>query len=236
MASTQVAGRRNLGVLTGALFVLLWIAGTVAQGASGSSASPRPTDSMGKVQEYFKASASGAELNAGLQILAAVALLWFAGIMAGFLRRQGRPGSTPDLVLAGGALAAGTLLLSAGVIVSLAGSDVSSDAAVTQALYQLLFWTGGPLHVAALGTMIAAAAYALGGVLPKWLNVFGLVVGVAGVLASLTVVVPPTVMFTPIGRFLGFLWMLIATIMIGLRRSPVAATAAFPATADRSAA
>jgi hypothetical protein len=44
MISKHVAGRRNLGVLTGALFVLLWIAGTVAQGTSGSSAFLRPTD------------------------------------------------------------------------------------------------------------------------------------------------------------------------------------------------
>jgi hypothetical protein len=126
------------------------------------------------------------------------------------------------------------MLLSGGATMSLTGSDVVSDAAVTQALYQLSFWAGGPLHVAALGTMIAAAASALGGVLSKWLNVFGIVVGVLGILASLTAVVPLAIMFTPIGRFLGFLWILIATIMISVRRPSATSTAGLPSALDHS--
>ncbi len=123
------------------------------------------------------------------------------------------------LAFAGGVVAAGTLLASASATLTMVTSDVTSDAAVTQALYQLSFWTGGPLHVAALGTMIAAAAYGLGGVLPKWLTVSGLVVGVAGILAGFSAVVPVAVVFTPIGRFLGLAWLLVATILIGLRRT-----------------
>ena len=231
MASNQVAGRGNLGVLTGTLFVLLWIVATVLD--SGGSY-PRPTDNMEKVQAFFKSYSSGAGTNAGVLILSAVVLLWFAGYLASFLRREGRPGSGPSLVLAAGGVASATMLLSGGATMSLTGSDVVSDAAVTQALYQLSFWAGGPLHVAALGTMIAAAASALGGVLSKWLNVFGIVVGVLGILASLTAVVPLAIMFTPIGRFLGFLWILIATIMISVRRPSATSTAGLPSALDHS--
>jgi hypothetical protein len=227
MASTEGAGRRDLGVLTGALFALLWIVGTVLQGVGSTGPFPQPTTKMGDVQAYFAASAEGAKINGGVQIVAGIALVWFAGIMAGFLRRRGRRDAAPAVVLAGGAIAAATLLLSAGAIVSLAGSDLVSDAPVAQALYQLSFWFGGPLHVAALGTMIAASAYALGGVLPKWVTIVGLVVGAAGVLSSLTVVLPPAVILTPIGRFLGLIWLLIVTITLSLKRSadaPAAAT------------
>ncbi|MGH3657239.1 MAG: hypothetical protein ACRDUA_11310 [Micromonosporaceae bacterium] len=216
MASLTSAGRRHLGVLAGALFVLLWLVGMFLQPATPY---PRPTDSMATVQKFFQAAADSVERYAGVHLLAGVALLAFAGILAGHLRRYGRPGLAPYLAFAGGVVAAGTLLASTAATLSMATSDVTSDAAVTQALYQLSFWVGGPIHVVALGMMIAAAAYGLGGVVPKWLTIAGLVIGVAGVLAAFTAVVPMAVVFTPIGRFLGFLWLLVTTVMVALRRT-----------------
>jgi hypothetical protein len=223
----MAAKSRNSGLLTGVVFVLAWMAGTVLQDTKAAGvAFPVPTDGRDKVAEYFRTMADGAELNAGMQIVAGVALLWFAGIMAGYLRRQGRPGPAAGLVLAGGAVAAGTLLLGAGAMVSLTGSDLASSPGPAQALYQLAFWFGGPIHVAALGTMIAAAALGLGGGLPKWLTIAGLVIGGAGVLASLAVVVSPAIMFVPIGRFLGFLWLLISLIVLSRRRASTESPAA----------
>jgi hypothetical protein len=107
MVTTPAIGRRNLGTLTGASIVALWIGGTATQDMSGS---PRPTDSMDKAQAFFADSgnAGATAFNSGMSILAALALLWFAGLMAGFLRQRGRPGSAPDIVLLGGGLAAGT--------------------------------------------------------------------------------------------------------------------------------
>jgi signal transduction histidine kinase len=236
MVSQQGAGRRNLGLLSGVLFVVAWIVGTVLQDTKATGTFPRNTDSMDVVAEYFKTSSSSAELNAGLQIVSAIALLWFAGIMASFLRRESRPGPAAGIVLAGGAVAAATELLGAGAMASLTGSDLPSNAAATQVLYQLSFWAGGPTHVAALGMMFAAIAYGLGGVLPKWVNIFGLVVGIAGALASLTIVLPFTIMFTPIGRFLGFLWLLITVIMLAFRPSSTQAVAASRTTAPSASA
>jgi hypothetical protein len=43
------------------------------------------------------------------------------------------------------------------------------------------------------------------------------VIGVLGVLAALTGVVPMAVVFTPIGRFLGFAWIVVATVFAALR-------------------
>lgn len=216
MATLTSAGRRHIGMLSGGLFVLLWLAGMFLQDTAGY---PRPTDSMLTVRAFFQASGDSVERSAGLHLLSAVALLGFAGVLAG-LRRQGRPGPAPYVASVGGVVAAGMLLTSAAATLSLVTSDLVSDAAASQLLYQFSFWTGGPMHVAALGLMIAAAAYGFRGLLPSWLTWSGLAIGVAGMLAAFTAVVPAAVLFTPIGRFLGLAWLLGATLTVGLRRTP----------------
>lgn len=216
MTTTQDARRGNLGVLAGSLFVVLWFGGTVVQDTSGAGF-PRPSDDMATVADIMRAGASRMEASAGLQLLAAVALLWFAAAVAARLRRIGRTGVGPELALAGGIMSASTLLISASSLLALGGTDLVNDDASAQLLYQLSFWLGGPIHVAGLGLLIVSAAYGLG--LPKWLSIAGLVIGTAGVLAALSAIVPPLVLFTPIGRFLGFIWIVVATVMIALRRT-----------------
>jgi hypothetical protein len=227
MTSTQGARRVNLGVLTGALFVLLWVAGTFAQDMTATDSSiayPRPTDGMANAQKWFEANGSAAELNAGLQILGGIALLAFAGVLLNLLRSVGRSGAAAGVAGVAGAVSAGMLLIGAAGASAL-GTDAASDGAVAQALYQLTFWTGGPLHVAALGLMVVAAASGLGGVLPKWMKISGLVVGGLALLAALSGVAPVFVMFTLFGRYLSFIWLLIVTISVALKRAPAGAEA-----------
>lgn len=222
MTTTQDARRGNLGVLAGSLFVVLWLAGTIVQGMSGAGF-PRPADDMATVAGIMRAGADWMEASAGLQVLSAVALLWFASAVAARLRRVGRTGAGPELALAGGIMSASTLLFSASALITLGSTDLVNDDASAQMLYQLSFWLGGPIHVAGLGLLIVSAAYGLG--LPKWLSIAGLVIGTAGVLASLSAIVPQLVLFTPIGRFLGFIWIIVATVMLALRRTPAPVTA-----------
>ncbi|GAB3433804.1 hypothetical protein [Actinophytocola sediminis] len=219
MSATQETRRRELGILTGSLFVVLWLAGMVVQDMSGAD-SPRPTDDMATVAGHLRDGASHMERSGGLQILAAVALLWFAAVLAGNLRRSTNPAAKPELALVGGIAAAVTLMVSATSSIAFAGTDLVDEDAFAQLSYQLTFWLGGPIHVAGLGLLIVAAASGL--TLPKWLNIAGLVIGTIGLLSSLSPIVYPLVAFTPIGRFLGFLWLLTATVMVALRREPAA--------------
>jgi hypothetical protein len=126
---------------------MLWIGGTAIQDMSGS---PRPTDSMDKAQAFFADSgnAGATAFNSGMSILAALALLWFAGLMAGFLRQRGRPGSAPDIVLLGGDLAAGTLTSALPRASPWAVRMSRPTPLSPRRCNQLVFWTGGPLHVA----------------------------------------------------------------------------------------
>ncbi|OLF17373.1 hypothetical protein [Actinophytocola xanthii] len=234
MTATRQPRRGSPGVLTGSLFVLLWLAASVVQAMAGASF-PRPTDDMATVGDAMRDGAAQLERSAGLQVLSAVALLWFAGILAAYLRRAGRPGPWPDVVQAGGIAATVTLMASAAATLGLGGTDLVNDDASAQLLYQLTFWLGGPIHVAALATLILGAARGL--VLPKWLTIAGLVIGAAGVLAALAPIVPPLVLFTPIGRFLGFFWIVGVTVLIAFRGTPAATTeeTVSPAASESSA-
>jgi hypothetical protein len=219
MTVQEASKTRNPLVLSGVVFVLLWLGGSIWQSINspGGAPFPRPNDAMDHVQAYFKAAGSTVGFNAGLEIVSAVALLVFAAVMSDYLKRTARAASS--VVLAAGVASTVLLMASAGTMAILAGSDLSSEAAATQLLYQLAFWFGGPLHVATLGAMIAAVAFGLRGVLPKWLNGFGIVVGAAGALASFSALVPATVLFTPIGRFLGFAYLAVAATMVSLNAS-----------------
>jgi hypothetical protein len=213
----QETRQRNLGILTGALFAVLWFAGNIVQSLSGADV-PRPTDDMATVAGHLRDGASHMEQSAGLHVLSAMALLWFTAILAGHLRRGDRPGSAPELALVGGVTAAVTLMASASATIAVGSTDLVDDDASAQLLYQLSFWLGGPIHVAGLGLLIIAAASAL--VLPKWLNMAGLVIGAAGVVAALSPILYQLVLFTPIGRFLGFFWIIAATVIVAFRKAP----------------
>lgn len=227
MTSTQGARRGNLGVLAGALFALLWVAGGFVQDMTASEpgiAYPRPTDGAAAVQKWFEANGSAAEANGALQILAAVALLIFAAVVANVVRAVGSSGASASVAALGGTASAAMLMVGAAGQAAM-GSDATSDPAVAQALYQISFWTGGPLHVAALGLLVVAAATGLGAVLPKWLKIAGQVVGGLAMLAALSGVSQVFVAFTLFGRYLSFVWLLVIGIMMLVKRSAPAAAA-----------
>ncbi|MFI7679789.1 hypothetical protein [Actinophytocola sp. NPDC049390] len=232
MTSTQGARKANLGVLAGALFALLWVAGTFAQdfGADSSIAYPRPTDEMSAAQEWFSANGSAAETNAALQIVAAIALIIFAGVVANLIRTVRGSGAAASVASTAGAVSAAMLMVGAAAQAGLA-TDAASEGPTAQALYQLAFWTGGPLHVATLGLAVVAAAVGLANVLPKWLKITGIVVGSLALLAALSGFGQAFVAFTLFGRYLSFVWLLIVGIAAAFKRAPAGA----PAGADAAA-
>lgn len=229
MTANQEARRGNLGLLTGSLFVVLWFAGTIVQGSSGAGF-PRPTDEMAKVGGIMRAGASTMETTGGLFILSAVALLCFTAILTARLRRDSRPGWLPELALAGGITSAVALLAGAAATVATGSTDLATDDATATLLYQLSFWLGGPIHIAGFGMLILAAASGLA--LPKWLRVPGLVIGAAGALAALSPLASQLVLFTPIGRFLGFIWLIVATAVVAFRRRTPAPASVSKETAE----
>lgn len=212
--------RSNLTALTGALFVVLFIAGIVVQDSAAKGAIyPMPTDGQDKVKAYFEATTASNYVG-GLHILSAFALFYFAVTLANRIQGIGKSGT---VVLAGGLVSAVFQAISGVCLIVLDNADIVADAGLSQAFYQLSFWTGGPLNVAGFGALVAGTGYALLGVaLPKWLNIFGIVIGTLASLAVLSVVVWPAVAATPLGRYIGFIWVLITSVLLAInKKKPV---------------
>jgi hypothetical protein len=86
---------------------------------------------------------------------------------------------------------------------------IAQDTAILRALYYLVFAIGGvgfsvPMGVLIAGLSVPAAIMRL---LPKWLVVFGLALGVIGELSALSLVVPQALFLIPLTRFPGFIWL-----------------------------
>ena len=195
--------RRDLIALTGALFVVLLVAGFLIGGSTPDG------DSAGsKVVSYYKDHDTRNAIAIGVIALSTVPLLFFASTFRERLR-AGLPGRSvlPNFVLLTGVLTAAGLL-GAGVI-HLALTDLGDEIspAAAQALNALDndSWIGfaPPAAMIVLGGSLAAIR---GTLLPTWLGWVGVVLFV--------------LQFTPVGFFaalLALIWIILVSVLLYLR-------------------
>ncbi len=95
---------------------------------------------------------------------------------------------------------------------TLTQAGVSDGASVTLALYHLLVVAGGTGFSVPFGLFVAGISISAGAMrlLPKWLVVFGIIVGIIGELSVLSLVIPDAIHLVPLTRFPGYAWMIFA--------------------------
>lgn len=213
------APRRDLGALSGVLYVLFFVAGLVVAGVSGPSGTVTPYSSDAEVQAYrLKDPAALENLFRALgllQGLSALALLVFVPSLTGFVRRYGsdaRAGVVRALATVAGAL----LLLSASTGWVLAQIGSTAELSTYRAVSDLSFITGAGPAIATLGVAVflVAATGRARHALPAWVTWSGMVIGVAGVLSMSSLVAAGGSVFIPIGRFLGFVWFVALSVLL----------------------
>jgi hypothetical protein len=207
-ASTR---KRDLGPLTGALFVVLVLVAFFAVGGN----TPDGDASAQKVSSFYHHHGDKQIAAAVILALSAVPLMYFTALLRDRLQAA-LPGRSllPGFALAGGAVAAAGFVTAAALHFALAdyGNNIQPSAA--QAInaidndFFLPFTTG----LAVL--LLAASAGAIRtGVLPKWMGWVGVVLFV--------------VFFTPLG-FIAFglsgIWIIVVSVILYLRGTTVPAT------------
>jgi hypothetical protein len=97
---------------------------------------------------------------------------------------------------------------------------VAADAGTVRALYYLLFGVGGVGYSVPMGLLIAGIAVPSGfmKLLPRWMVVFGIILGVIGETSCLALLSPALTALIPLTRFPGFVWLMIAGFMLAARR------------------
>jgi hypothetical protein len=147
-----------------------------------------------------------------LQFGAAVPLGIFCATMMSRLRYLGVRAAGPTIALFGGMMTVINIAISALILWVMAYPGIADDAAVTRALYYIVFAIGGVGFSVPMGLLIAGISIPslMMKLLPKWLAIFGLTLSVIGELSFFSLVLPTAVFLIPLTRFPSFVWLIIA--------------------------
>jgi hypothetical protein len=173
---------------------------------------PSPRDSPEEMVSYFRGESAKVRVCAFLQFASSVPLGIFAATMVSRLRFHGVEAAGTAIALFGGLSASAFVALSALVQWSLGQPGLADEPGLTRALYFLIFGTGGPGYSVPLGLLIAGIGVTAGltRLLPRWLAVAGVALGIIGELSCLSLIIPGALFLIPLTRFPGFLWLIAA--------------------------
>ena len=121
-----------------------------------------------------------------------------------------------DIALFGGFLTAFTMMVMSSVLWAMTYPGLAMDVAVIEAMYRIQFALGGPGFSVPFGLLIVGVSvtswfYKL---LPKWLLIPGFLIGAAGELSWMDILVPRALPLIPLTRFPGFLWLIVAGFLL----------------------
>jgi hypothetical protein len=181
---------------------------------------PMPSAPTTTVLAYVRDHAVAVQAVATGTFASSVPLAIYAATVSTRLRRLGvtAPGAT--IALAGGTLAAAGIGLSGLIAWALSRPELVVDPTLVHALYYLVFLTGGPGHVVALGLLVAGVAVPslILGLLPRPVAWAGLVIAAIAELSFLTLLYWGFSVLLPVARFSGLIWLIVAGAMLPLRR------------------
>jgi hypothetical protein len=206
-----------LAAVQAALFLgSLLLTGAVTRGEHF----PSPFAPAAASLSFFSSYPLAVRWAAFLQLGAAVPLGLFAATAASRLHFLGVRAAGVTIALFGGIGAALLLALSAAFQWALASPEVVASPATVRALHLLAFATGGPAHVELLGILLAGLAVTggLGGLLPRWMMVSGVVLAAVAELSWLALVLPAASVLLPVARFPGLAWLIAAGALLPRRR------------------
>jgi hypothetical protein len=206
---------RDPGALSGPLAGVSFVASLVALNALSEARYPMPGSDAAAIRRFFSNEHKAARLGAAAQLACAGFLARFAKSVAALAARAGRnEGGLRAASAAGGALASTSLVASALTTVVLTTRQAEREESA-DALYRLMFVTGGPVHGVGLGLLVGALGLSglRTGELPRRLSMAALASSGAGTLSLLVLVGRPGIVFIPLGR----LSALIVSGIAGLR-------------------
>lgn len=187
--------------------------GGIAIGVGIGGVMPLPYGPVGAVAAYVRAQPTALRVMAVATFASAVPLAVYAATAAARLRQLGAGRAAAAIALTAGALAAGALGLAGALGWAMSWPEVSADTPVARALYLLVFLTGGPAHIVALGLLVAAMA-APGGVLPGPLARAGLATAVLAESAAGVLIWPALGVLLPVARVVALTWLVVAGVAI----------------------
>lgn len=205
---------RDLRGVAGIGFAVLFTAGDILSALLATTALPLPGAPASDVVAYFQANPAATWSVAGVQFLAAIALLAFVPAVAGRLESGWRRTTAG----AAGIIASIALLVCAVLSATIAVGAVGGwSLELIGGLRTANFLSGGAIHVVALGFFVGAALIGF----PKGIRWFGYVAATPAVLGAFSLLFYYANIFLPVGRTLCMVWCVAAGIamLVGSRRA-----------------
>jgi hypothetical protein len=207
---------------SGVLTVVLFASGLLFGDLLGTTNYPALDASAAELRAYFLENASEVRTLSFFHALSAVTLVAFAAYVSAYLRRHSSaPSGLAALALAGGAVAAAFLLLSALCYRTLAEPSVARDGPLAHALVVLSYLAGGPAIAVPLALMVGvvAAAALREQILARWTGWLGVITAVCGAACASTFLGPAnnhsaTYGILLLGAVLMFVWLAVTSIAL----------------------
>lgn len=188
--------------------------GGIAVGVAVGGVMPLPYGPASAVTSYVRAQPVAVRIIAVATFLSSVPLALYAAIAAARLRQLEARAGTAAIALTGGALAAGALGLAGLLGWTLSIPEVAANAALVIALYSLVFLTGGPGHIVALGLLVGAIAASGNAVLPRPVARIGLPTAVLAEVTAVVLIWPALGVILPVARVLALTWLMVASVAL----------------------
>jgi hypothetical protein len=207
---------RDPGALSGPLAGVTFVASLIALNALSEARYPTPGAAPSVIRRFFSKEHKAARLGATAQLACAACLARFAKsatVLAG--RAKHDSGGLRAASAAGGVLASTSLAASALTTAALTTRRAEREESA-DALYRLMFVTGGPVHGVGLGLLVGALGVSglITGELPPRLSKTALAASAAGALSPLALVARPGIVFIPLGRLSALLVIGIAGVRL----------------------
>ena len=212
----------HLGILA-VIFTALFLFGLsyVITFTAGAPHFPSPYDSASAIIAYFREHPHDALMCACFHFASAIPAGIFTVTAWRRLKWLGVRAVGPSIALLGGILVTVALVSTSLIMWAMAYPGVADDAGVIRAMYYMSFAIGGVGYSVPMGLLIAGIAIPAGfmGLLPRWLVVFGVILGVVGETSWLSLIFPRLVMLIPLTRFPGFIWLMLAGFTLANRKA-----------------
>ncbi|MEE2852344.1 MAG: hypothetical protein VX424_06780 [Actinomycetota bacterium] len=190
------------------------LVGGIAIGVAVGGVMPLPYGPPAAVTNYVRAQPAAVRIIAVGTFVSSVPLALYGAIAGARLRQLGARAGSASVALTGGVLAAGALGLAGLLGWTLSIPEVGANQALVRALYLLVFLTGGPAHIVALGLLVGAIAASGRAVLPKPLAGIGLATAVLAEAAAVVLIWPALGVILPVARVLALTWMMVASFAL----------------------
>jgi hypothetical protein len=223
METIQLARFRgpHPGILA-VIFTCLFIFGLsyVITFTPGAPHFPNPYDPAAAITAYFREHPHDAMMCSFFQFLSLIPLGIFTVTVWGRLKWLGVKAVGPSIALLGGMLVVMGGFISSMIAWAMVFPGVANDAGVLRAMYYIDFGLGGVGYSVPMGLLIAGIAVPSGfmKLLPRWMVVFGIILGVIGEASCLALLSPALTPLIPLTRFPGFIWLIIAGMMLARRK------------------